>query len=109
MFCDEAHIHLDTDLGYGWEPVGKRLFVNSCSRSLGAKVTCFGFYALGHSEPVQIWPTTWANGQTTCDIVRRLRQTYPDRPLVLFRITSALIAVYAYDSWPRSVLGVDRV
>lgn len=84
LFCDEAHIHLDTDLGYGWAPVGKRLWVNSYSRSLGAKVTCFGFYALDHSEPVQIWPASWANGETTCQMLRRLRLTYPDRPLVLF-------------------------
>ena len=35
LFCDEADIHLDTDLGYGWAPVGKRLWVNSYSGSLG--------------------------------------------------------------------------
>lgn len=84
LFCDEAHIHLDTDLGYGWAPVGKRLFVNSYSRSLGAKVTCFGVYALDHSEPVQIFTASWANGETTCQMLRRLRLSYPDRPLILF-------------------------
>lgn len=84
LFCDEAHIHLDTDLGYGWAPVGKRLFVNSYRRSLGAKVTCFGVYALEHSEPVQIFTSSWANGETTCQMLRRLRLSYPDRPLILF-------------------------
>lgn len=24
VFCDEAHLHLDTDLGWGWAPRGQR-------------------------------------------------------------------------------------
>lgn len=47
-------------------------------------MTCFGFYALDPGEPVQIWPASWANGQTTCDMLRRLLLTYPDGPLALF-------------------------
>ncbi len=60
------------------------LCINSYSRSLGAKGTCFGFYALDQSEPVQIRPASWANGETTCQMLQRLRLTYPDQPLILF-------------------------
>jgi len=70
-------------------PAGPRLpqaalCINSYSRSLGAKGTCFGFYALDQSEPVQIRPASWANGETTCQMLQRLRLTYPDQPLILF-------------------------
>lgn len=54
-FADEAHMHLDADLGWGWAPLGQRLYVNSTSPPLARKLTCFGFYALGAPEPVRLW------------------------------------------------------
>ena len=83
VFADEAHLHLDTDLGWGWAPRGQRLYVNSTSPPLARKLTCFGFYALGATEPVRLWTTHWANAETTCQALLALRERYPDRPLVL--------------------------
>lgn len=39
VYVDEAHIHLDTDGGYGWGPQGKPFWVQSASPGLKAKVT----------------------------------------------------------------------
>ena len=83
VFCDEAHLHLDTDLGFGWAPRGQRLYVNSYSPPLHRKLTCFGFYALGATEPVRLWTTHWANAETTCEMLHQLRHSYPGRALVL--------------------------
>ena len=43
MFMDEAHIHLDTDEGYGWSVKGERFWVSSSSPGL-AKVSFYGVY-----------------------------------------------------------------
>lgn len=83
VFVDEAHIHLDADTGYGWAPRGQRLYVNSNSPALSQKRTCFGMYLYGATQPVQIHTASWANGQTTCETLEALRQTYPHQPLVL--------------------------
>ena len=36
VFIDEAHIHLDTDEGFGWSVKGERFWVSSCSPGLYA-------------------------------------------------------------------------
>lgn len=83
MFADEAHLHLETDLGWGWAPRGQRLYVHLSSPPLARKLTCFGFYALGATQPVRLWTTHWANAETTCQALRELRDRYPERPLIL--------------------------
>lgn len=83
VFADEAHIHLDTDAGYGWAPRGQRLYVNSHSPGLSHKRTCFGMYLLGATDPVQIHTASWATGETTCEMLTALRTTHPFEPLVL--------------------------
>jgi transposase len=83
LFGDEAHLHLDTDLGWGWAPRGQRLYVNSTSPPLARKLTCFGFYALGETEPVRIGTVSWANADSTCQRLRALKASYPHRRLVL--------------------------
>jgi hypothetical protein len=57
--------------------------VNTWSPPLARKLTCFGFYALGATEPVRPGTTHWANAQTTCQMLRALRQAYAHRALVL--------------------------
>lgn len=42
VFCDEAHLHLDTDLRWGWARRGQGLYVHSDSPSLSRKRSCFG-------------------------------------------------------------------
>jgi transposase len=83
VFADEAHIHLDTEPGYGWAPRGQRLYVNSNSPALAKKRTCFGLYLYGAQEPVQIHVTDWATSDSTCQVLSALRQAYPLHTLVL--------------------------
>src|SRR5215212_10076652 len=39
VFLDEAHIHQDADLGYGWAVRGQRFWVASTSPGLSARVS----------------------------------------------------------------------
>ena len=38
VYVDEAHIHQDADLGYGWGERGQRFWVASTSPGLSARV-----------------------------------------------------------------------
>lgn len=57
--------------------------MNTWSPPLARKLTCSGFCALGATEPVRLGTPHRANAETTCQMLRALRQVYPHRPLVL--------------------------
>ena len=44
VYVDEAHIHQDCDLGYGWAERGERFWVASSSPGLSARVSVYGLY-----------------------------------------------------------------
>jgi transposase len=44
VYLDEAHVHQDVDLGYGWDERGKRFHVASSSPGLADKVSFYGPY-----------------------------------------------------------------
>ena len=70
VYLDEAHIHQDVELGYGWGERGKRFHVASSSPGLKAKVSFYGL-SLYNEGQVRIWPYTRANGAHTIDVLRR--------------------------------------
>jgi hypothetical protein len=80
VYLDEAHIHQDVDLGYGWGERGKRFYVASSSPGLSAKVSFYGLYLYNDAQ-VRIWPYPCANGEHTIDVLRRLRTEIPDGTL----------------------------
>lgn len=82
IYLDEAHIHQDADLGYGWSIQGERLWVTSSSPGLSAKVSFYGLYLYNEGQ-VRIWPYERANGENTIDVLRRLRDEFPDREIKL--------------------------
>jgi hypothetical protein len=82
VYLDEAHIHQDTDLGYGWAARGQRLWVASSSPGLAAKVSFYGLY-LYNEGAVRLWPYPRTNSEHTSNVLRRLRAEYPDRALVV--------------------------
>ena len=82
VYLDEAHIHQDADLGYGWAERGQRLWVASSSPGLSAKISLYGLYLYNEGE-VRLWPYPRANGEHTMDVLRRLRAEFPDRELIL--------------------------
>jgi transposase len=82
VYLDEAHIHQDTDLGYGWAPQGERFQVASNSPGLSAKVTFYGLYLYNDGQ-VRLWPYPRGNGAHTIDVLRRLRAECPDEDLIV--------------------------
>jgi hypothetical protein len=82
VYLDEAHLHQDADLGYGWAERGQRLWVASSSPGLSAKVSFYGLY-LDNEGAVRLWPYPRANSEHTSDVLRRLRAEHPDRELVV--------------------------
>jgi transposase len=82
VFLDEAHIHQDCDLGYGWAERGQRLWIASRSPGLSARVSFYGLYLYNEGQ-VRLWPFARANGEHTVEVLRRLRAEWPDRTLIV--------------------------
>lgn len=81
VYLDEAHVHLDTDEGYGWSICGQRFWVSSSSPGL-AKVSFYGLYLYNLGQ-VRIWPFERANKENTVEVLKRLRVEFPDVPIKL--------------------------
>jgi hypothetical protein len=82
VYLDEAHIHQDADLGYGWADRGRRLWVASPSPRLSDKLSFYGLY-LYNEGAVRLWPYARANGEHTVDVLRRLRAEWPEDKLIV--------------------------
>ncbi|MFL5335103.1 MAG: IS630 family transposase [Geminicoccaceae bacterium] len=82
VYLDEAHIHQDADLGYGWAARGQRFWVASHSPRLADKLSFYGLYLYNEGE-VRLWPYARANSANTIDVLHRLRAEWPDQPLML--------------------------
>lgn len=79
VYVDEAHIHLDTDEGYGWSIRGKRFWVSSSSPGR-EKVSFYGLYLYNLAQ-VRIFPYERANQLTTVDMLKKLRTEFPEHPI----------------------------
>jgi transposase len=82
VYVDEAHIHQDADLGYGWTQRGERFWVASSSPGLSARVSFYGLYLYNEGQ-VRLWPYRRANGEHTIDVLRRLRTEFPNEALIV--------------------------
>ena len=82
VYVDEAHIHQDADLGYGWAERGQRFWVASSSPGLSARVSFYGVY-LYNAGQVRLWPFPRANGDHTIEVLRRLRAEFPNEALIV--------------------------
>jgi transposase len=82
VYVDEAHIHQDADLGYGWAERGRRLWVASHSPGLSARVSFYGLYLYNEGQ-VRLWPYSRANSEHTIEVLHRLRAEAPDRTLIV--------------------------
>lgn len=81
VYIDEAHVHLDTDEGYGWSVKGERFWVSSSSPGL-EKVSFYGLYLYNLAQ-VKILPYERANRFTTVDVLKYLRVEFPEIPIKL--------------------------
>ena len=82
VYVDEAHIHQDADLGYGWAERGQRFWIASSSPGLSARVSFSGLYLYNEGQ-VRLWPFPRANGEHTIEVLRRLRAAFPDEALIV--------------------------
>ena len=82
VYLDEAHIHQDAGLGYGWSARGQRFWIGSHSPRLADKLSFYGLYLYNEGE-VRLWPYARANAEHTIDVLQRLRAEWPDQPLIL--------------------------
>src|SRR3954462_12186462 len=82
VYVDEAHIHQDADLGYGWANRGERFWVASTSLGLSARVSFYGVYLYNEGQ-VRLWPFPRVNGEHTIAVLRRLRAAFPDEALIV--------------------------
>ena len=82
VYVDEAHIHQDADLGYGWAERGERFWGASPSPGLSARVSFYGLYLYNEGQ-VRLWPYPRANGDHTIAVLQRLRAEVPERPLIV--------------------------
>jgi transposase len=80
VYIDEAHIHQDADLGYGWTERGERAWVSSTSPGLSAKVSFYGLYLYNEAQ-VRVLPHTRGDGPNTIDVLKWLHDRYPDRKI----------------------------
>lgn len=81
VYIDEAHIHLDCDLGYGWSIKGERFWVSSSSPGR-QKVSFYGVYLYNLGE-VRIFPYDTANQLNTIEVLKKLRIEFPDLPMTV--------------------------
>lgn len=81
VYIDEAHIHLDTDAGYGWSIRGERFWVSSSSPGR-AKVSFYGVYLYNLAQ-VRVFAYDKADQFNTIDVLKRLRVEFPDVPIKL--------------------------
>jgi len=82
IYIDEAHIHQEADLGYGWAPIGERLWVGSHTPGLSAKMSFYGVYFYNAGQ-VKIWDFPCANTEHTLTVLHRLREQEPTRKIIL--------------------------
>jgi len=81
VYIDEAHIHLDTDEGYGWSVKGERAWISSCSPGR-TKVSFYGVYIYNLGE-VRILPYHTANGMNTIEVLKSLKTEFPHQSMNL--------------------------
>ena len=80
VYIDEAHIHQDTDIGYGWSREDERFWVSSDSPGLSAKMTFYGLYYFNEGQ-VRIWPYPCGRKEHTVNVLERIRQEQPEREI----------------------------
>lgn len=81
IYVDEAHIHLDSDQGYGWSIKGERFWVSSSSPGL-EKVSFYAVYLYNLAQ-VRLFGYDCANKDNTKDMMKKLRAEFPNVPIKL--------------------------
>ncbi len=81
IYIDEAHIHLDTDEGYGWSIKGERFWVSSSSPGR-KKVSFYGVYIYNQAQ-TRIFPYDKAEQINTIEVLKKLQTEFPDQKITI--------------------------
>ncbi len=81
IYIDEAHIHLDTDEGYGWSIEGERFWVSSSSPGR-KKVSFYGIYIYNQAQ-TRIFPYEKAEQINTIDVLKKLQAEFPEQKITI--------------------------
>ncbi|MEN9870472.1 MAG: hypothetical protein RLZZ171_1460 [Cyanobacteriota bacterium] len=81
IYIDEAHIHLDTDEGYGWSIKGERFWISSSSPGR-KKVSFYGVYIYNQGI-TRIFPYELAEKMNTIDVLKKLRAEFPEQKITI--------------------------
>ena len=81
LYIDEAHIHLDSDEGYGWSIRGERFWVSSSSPGR-AKVSFYGVYIYNQGS-TRILSYDKAEKFNTIDVLKKLRVEFPETSMTV--------------------------
>ena len=81
LYIDEAHIHLDTDEGYGWSIQGEIFWVSSSSPGR-KKVSFYGVYVYNQAT-TRNFPYEKAEKINTIDVLKKLRVEFPDQKITV--------------------------
>ena len=81
IYIDEAHIHLDTDEGYGWSIKGERFWISSSSPGR-KKVSFCGVYIYNQGT-TRIFPYELAEKMNTIDVLKKLRVEFPEQKITI--------------------------
>lgn len=73
IWVDEAHVHRDLDLGYGWSIEGKRLYRKSDCPSLSQRLNFYGAYDFSHGECL-LWQEGNCNGAKTATFLEKIKK-----------------------------------
>ena len=76
VYIDEAHMHWDTELGYGWALRNQRLYSISTSPGLSAKRSFYGIYYYNAGQ-VEILDFDKGNQDNTIEVLKRIRRKLP--------------------------------
>ena len=73
VYIDEAHIHWDTGLGYGWALRNQRLYSISTFPGLSAKRSFYGIY-YDNAGQVEILDFDKGNQDNTIEVLKRIKK-----------------------------------
>lgn len=81
IYIDEAHVHLDTDEGYGRSIKGERFWVSSSSPGR-KKVSFYGVYIYNRAQ-TRIFPYDKAEQINTIEVLKKLQTEFPDQKITI--------------------------
>lgn len=79
IYLDEAHIHQDLDVGYGWSIKGQPWLIPSTTPGLHSKINWYGAYDFTNGAAM-LWAYPKCDGANTANFLIKLAEWVKDLP-----------------------------